>query len=85
MADKDNKVVFSNISENIQESVIGKHVMDAFKDTDVVDLLAQAYTNKNNIFEGEFDIFNANYRVVVFVLKGNENVDDRAVVVFQKK
>jgi hypothetical protein len=73
VSDEDNKIIISNLTEDIikKDKIIGVHLVDIFKDTELINIISEAYKDKSTIVKGNTDVFGKKFFVRAFVLTGN--------------
>ncbi|MFC1546173.1 hypothetical protein ACFL4O_00450 [bacterium] len=85
ITDEDNKVVYSNIpKEMFEQEISGNHIMDVFKETDVIQFITDAYSNKGRLIKGQTQLKDKKYDVEAFVVKAKATLKDKTVLIFRE-
>jgi methyl-accepting chemotaxis protein len=86
IANNENKVIFSKIlfQDFLKEDSKGFHIMDALKNTDLISILTEAYSNKTEIVKQEITIGLSKYIVNIFLLEQKAPFFNKTILIINR-
>ena len=86
IANNENKVVFSRVlmEDFVKTDCNDLHIMDALKNSDLISILTEAYSNKTTVVKEQIKLGTKKYGVDIFILEKQAPFANKTIIIINK-